>query len=421
MSVKKHHRRVHQFFKRLGPGFITGASDDDPSGIATYAQTGAQFGYGQLWTAFFSTPFMVAMQEMSGRIGLVTGKGLAGVLREHFSRPLLYGSVVLLLIANVINIGADLGAMAASIKLLVGFPFLFWLLVSVAVTVGLEIFVPYRSYARYLKYLTLSLLAYVITGILVTRSWGSVLNATFIPHFSLNRDYLLNIVALLGTTISPYLFFWQANEEVEEEILHGTFRVHSQPKITFEDVRSVGFDTVFGMLFSNIIMFFIILTTASTLGLHGVMHVDSAAAAAEALRPLAGQFTYLLFALGIVGTGLLAVPVLAGSASYAVAETFGWRTGLYRRFRQAHGFYGVIALATVVGLLVNFLPVTPFEMLYYAAVVNGVLAPPLMVVILAIANSKSIMGEYTNSRVSNIFGVVITLLMSAAAILLFLA
>ncbi|PJE76157.1 iron transporter [Candidatus Uhrbacteria bacterium CG10_big_fil_rev_8_21_14_0_10_48_11] len=419
--VKKRHHRIRLLFRRLGPGFITGASDDDPSGIATYAQTGAQFGYGQLWTAFFSTPFMVAMQEMSGRIGLVTGKGLAGVLREHFSRPLLYCSVVILLVANVINIGADLGAMAAALKLIVGLPLLLWLLFFVVLTVSLEIFIPYRRYARYLKYLTLFLLAYIFTGALVTSDWGQVLKAAVTPHISLSREYLLNIVALLGTTISPYLFFWQANEEVEEEVMHRTFRVRSLPKIGQKEVRSIGFDTIVGMLFSNAIMFFIILTAAATLGANGIHQVDSAAQAAEALRPLAGNFTYLLFALGIIGTGLLAIPVLAGSASYAVSETFGWRTGLYRRFRQAHGFYGIIALATVVGLLVNFLPITPFEMLYYTAVLNGVLAPPLMVVILLIANNKDIMGEYTNSFTSNLFGGIVTLVMFAATVLLFTA
>jgi len=409
-----------KFFKKIGPGFITGASDDDPSGIATYSQTGAQFGYTQLWLALFSTPFMVAIQEMCGRIGLVSGRGLAGVLREHFSKPILYSAVGLLLIANVINIGADLGAMASSMKLLVGFSFSVWLVVFVLVTLILEIFVSYKRYSFYLKYLALSLLTYIVTAFIVKQNWGEIIYLTFIPHIVFDKQYVFNIVAILGTTISPYLFFWQANEEVEEEVAHHKLRLNFLPKITSKDIKALKLDTVIGMIFSNLVMFFIIITVASTLGVSGINNIETASDAAEALRPLAGDFTYLLFALGIIGTGLLAVPILAGSASYAVAEALGWKSGLYRKFKQAHGFYGVIALATLVGLFINFSAIPPFKMLYYAAVINGVLAPPLMVVILMITNNKSIMGEYTNSCLSNSMGVIITVLMSVAAILLLL-
>lgn len=411
MSIKK-------FLKTLGPGFITGASDDDPSGIATYAQTGALFGYTQLWTAIFSFPFMTVIQEMCGRIGMVTGKGLAGVIRQHYARPILYGTVLLLLIANTINIGADLGAMAASGQLVVNLPFVLLLLGMTALTLILEIFVSYKIYAKFLKYLALSLFAYIITAFVVIHDWSTVFSATLTPSISLNKEYLLNIVALLGTTISPYLFFWQAGEEVEEEVDKGKLRIMGAgiPRVTTGDIREMRLDTAIGMFFSNVVMWFIIVTTASTLHTHGITNIETADQAALALKPFAGDFAFLLFALGIVGTGLLAVPILAGSASYAVAESFGWREGLYRKFRQAHGFYGVITIATIIGLMINFTSIKPFTLLYYTAVLNGLCAPPLMILILLIGNNKKIMGEHTNSQFSNIFGWLITGVMSLAAV-----
>ncbi len=412
--------KLRDLLRILGPGFITGAADDDPSGIATYSQTGAQFGYSQLWTMPFSFPFMVAMQEMCGRIGMVTGEGLAGVLKKHYSRKVLAAGIFLLLLANAINIGADLGAMAASAQLLVGGSFSAWVVGMTFFTLVLEIFVSYHLYARVLKYFTLSLLAYAITFLMVKQPWGQILAATVIPHISFSRDYLLNVVAIIGTTISPYLFFWQANEEVEEAIdLHKPkVLARRSPRIVVQDLQRMRHDTMAGMFFSNVIAFFIMATAASTLGVHGITDVQTADQAAEALRPLAGEYAFILFAVGIVGTGLLAVPVLAGSASYAIAEAAGWNAGLYKRLRQAHGFYGVITLATVLGVIVNFVGIPPFKMLYYSAVLNGITAPPLMIFILLIANNEQIMGKQRNGLLGNLFGWTITAIMALAAIAL---
>lgn len=412
--------KVKKLLKVLGPGFITGASDDDPSGIGTYAQTGAMFGYNQLWTALFSLPFMTVVQEMCGRIGMVTGTGLAGVLKIHYTRKVLYIAVGILFIANTINIGADLGAMAASAQLILGIPFWVWLLIITAATILLEVFVSYPAYARLLKYLTLSLFAYIVTVFVIKQDWMHILSRTIIPSFTFNKDYLLNIVALLGTTISPYLFFWQADEEVEEEIEHHQLRAMGKgvPRITKRDIREMRLDTIVGMLFSNIVMFFIIVTTASTLGAHGIKDIQTADQAASALRPFAGDFAFLLFALGIIGTGLLAVPILAGSASYAISEAFNLKEGLSKRFTQAHGFYAIIAFATLLGFLINFTSIKPFTLLYYTAILNGIAAPPLLILIMLTANNSKIMGKYTNNRTVNILGWVITGVMSLAALAL---
>lgn len=412
-----------KFFNTLGPGFITGASDDDPSGIATYAQTGALFGYNQLWTALFSFPFMTAIQEMCGRIGMVTGEGLAGVIRKYYVKPLLYIAVLLLLIANTINIGADLGAMAASGQLVLHLPFGAVLFSMTALTLVLEVFVSYNVYAKFLKYLTFSLFAYIITAFVVKQDWINVLRTTFVPSFSFTKDYLFNIVAILGTTISPYLFFWQAGEEVEEEVEKGRLRSMGAgvPRVTKRDIREMRLDTVVGMFFSNLVMWFIIITTASTLSVHNITKIETADQAAQALKPFAGDFAFLLFALGIIGTGLLAVPVLAGSASYALSEAFGWKEGLYRKFTQAHGFYGVITVATIVGLSVNFTPIKPFTLLYYTAVLNGIAAPPLLVMILIIANNRKILGERVNGMWLNVLGIATVMVMSAAVVALLVA
>lgn len=419
--AKKKEKKIGKFgklLKKLGPGFITGASDDDPSGIATYSQTGAQYGYQQLWTALFSYPFMVVIQEMCGRIGLVTGQGLSSVIKNNYSKKTLYVAVMLLLIANTINIGADLGAMAAAAQLLFGFPFVVWLIGMTVITLILEIFVPYPTYAKFLKYLTFSLFAYIIVVFVVKQDWSKIAVSTLIPNISFDKGYLLNIVAILGTTISPYLFFWQADEEVEEEIEKHmiTGMGEQRPKINKNHIKNMRLDTAVGMFFSNMVMFFIIVTCASTLGLEGGIRIETADQAAQALKPFAGDFAYLLFALGIIGTGLLAVPILAGSASYALAEAFNWRAGLSKKLQDAHGFYGVITIATLIGLLVNFTPIKPFEMLYYTAVINGICAPPLIIIILIIANNKEIMGKHTNSRLSNVLGIIIAVVMSGAAI-----
>ena len=410
--------KIKKLFKKLGPGFITGASDDDPSGIAAYSQTGAMFGYSQLWTALFSFPFMTVIQEMCGRIGMVTGKGLAGVIRKHYARQVLTLSVFFLVAANTINIGADLGAMASSGQLILGLPFVILLIGITVLIIILEVFISYKTYARFLKYLTFALFAYIITALIIKQDWSKVLNATFVPSANFSKEYLMNIVAILGTTISPYLFFWQAGEEVEEEVAEKKLYQMGAgvPRVTSIDIRKMRLDTAIGMFFSNLVMWFIILTTASTLNFSGITSIQTANQAALALKPLAGDFAFLLFALGILGTGFLAVPILAGSASYAVTEAFGWKEGLYRKFSQARGFYGVIIAATLIGLLINLTPIEPFQMLYYAAVFNGICAPPLLLLIMLIGNNEKIMGQHTNSKISNILGFTITAVMTLASI-----
>jgi NRAMP (natural resistance-associated macrophage protein)-like metal ion transporter len=415
-------KKIKKLFKTLGPGFITGASDDDPSGIATYSQTGAVFGYSQVWLSLFSFPFMTIVQEICGRIGIVTGKGLAGVIKQYYPKSLLYFAVTLLLVANTVNIGTDLGAMAAAAQLVLGIPFIALLLIMTAITLGLEIFVSYKVYAKYLKYLTLSLFAYVITAFIVKQDYLKIIGSTLIPSFSFNKEYLLNVVAILGTTISPYLFFWQTGEEVEEEVEKGRLQMmgRGSPKVYTRDIKEMRFDTVAGMFLSNVVMFFIIITSAATLNAHGIKDITTASQAASSLKPLAGDFAFILFAIGIIGTGLLAVPVLAGSASYALSETFGWKEGLYRKLTQAHGFYGVITVATIIGLLINFTPIEPFKMLYYAAMLNGIIAPPLIVILLLISNNKKIMGGRTNSLPVNLISIVIALIMGASSFALLL-
>jgi NRAMP (natural resistance-associated macrophage protein)-like metal ion transporter len=420
MKERKRESFLKRIFSSLGPGFITGASDDDPSGITTYAQTGAQFGFSQLWMAPFSFPFMTVIQEMCGRIGLVTGKGLSGVIKQHYSKTVLYVAVTLLFVANTINIGANLGAMAASAQLLVDIPFEYLLFFIALLTLSLEIFVSYPAYARILKYFTLSLFAYVITALVIKQDWNAIIISAIVPTIVWSREYILNIVAILGTTISPYLFFWQADEEVEEEIERHQIKAIGvgKPKIDGGDISTMRMDTIVGMFFSNLVMFFIMITAASTLGVNGIRSIETADQAASALRPIAGDFAFLLFALGIIGTGLLAVPILAGSASYAVSEAMNWKAGLSKKFNQAHCFYCVIMVATLVGMLVNFLPIKPFTMLYYTAILNGLCAPPLLVLIMLIGNNKKILGKYTNSRFSNVMGWFITGLMSIAALVL---
>ncbi len=415
-------KAIRRFLRILGPGLITGASDDDPSTIGTYAQTGAQFGYAQLWATLFTIPFTTVIQEMCGRIGIVTGKGLAGIIRQNYGRALLYFSVFLLFVANTINIGADLGAMAESARLILPLPFVVLLIASAALILLLEVFLSYHTYARFLKYLSLALVAYIVAAFFIKQDWAKIAYSTFIPTVSLSKDYLTNIMAILGTTVSPYLFFWQTGEEVEEEVKKGRIRQMGagNPRVSSSDVREMRLDTTVGMFFSNLVMWFVVITMASTLHAQHQFNVTTADQAALALKPLAGNLAFLLFALGIVGAGLLAVPVMAGSASYGISEAFGWREGLYRKFSQAHGFYAVIAVATAVGVLVNFTSIRPFQMLYYAALLNGIFAPPLMILIMLIGNNKKIMGKYTNSSLSNIVGWFITGVVTAATVALLL-
>jgi NRAMP (natural resistance-associated macrophage protein)-like metal ion transporter len=412
-------KRIRKFFRNLGPGLITGASDNDPSGIVTYSQTGAQFGYKQLWLSVYMYPLLMAVQETCGRIGIVTDKGLAGVIREHFPRSILTTAVVLLLVANTINIGADLGAMAATVQLLIPGNFTLILLIITVTTLMLEIFTSYRLYAKYLKWLAITLFAYVITAVLVRQDWGSVATHLAIPTIQLGQGFLLNIVAILGTSISPYLFFWQAGEEVEEQVLAGRIKrmgMHIPTRRPELDRMKV--DVRAGMILSNAAMFFIVLTLAGTLFSAHTFTINTATQAAQALKPVAGSAAVLIFAIGIIGTGMLAIPVLAGSAAYALAEAFGWREGLYNKFRQAHGFYGVITVATLVGLIVNFVGVDPIRMLYYSAVINGLLAPPLLLLILLVGNDRRVMGRFTNSAYTNTMGWITFLVMLLAAVAL---
>lgn len=421
-------RDASRALRVLGPGLITGASDDDPSGITTYSQVGASFGLGQLWVTLYVLPLMIGVQEMCGRIGLVTNQGIAGVLRRSYPRAVLLAAVVLVLIANTINAGTDLGAMAVSTQLLVpGVPFTALVIAFALLVLGLEIFIPYRYYARVLKWLTLSLLAYVAAGFVVQPDWLSVLRSALVPDVRWDGPFLLLLVAVLGTTISPYLFFWQASEEVEEEVLH--HRHHSPEhdgrrlgKALRLEIKRLRVDTLLGMVASSGTNWFIIITTARTLYGSGVTTITTADQAARALQPLvhtfphAGDLARALFALGIIGTGLLAVPVLAGSAAYGVAEALGWREGLYRTLDQARGFYAVIAAATLAGLLLNFLGVNPIQALVYTAVINGVIAVPLLVVIMAVANNKQVMGEHRNGWLANLVCGFTTLAMGAAAV-----
>jgi NRAMP (natural resistance-associated macrophage protein)-like metal ion transporter len=410
-----------RWLRILGPGLITGAADDDPSGIGTYSQAGAAFGTGLLWMALYMLPLMIAVQEMCGRIGVVTGKGIASIVKTHYSRRALRLSVALLLIANTINIGADLGAMAASTRLLIpGVPYYPLLLVFAIGIIVVEVFVPYQAYARVLKVLALALLAYIVTGIVIHPQWGPLLVATLIPQIQFTPAYLALVVALLGTTISPYLFFWQASEEVEETELQQAnepkVEAIRKPAALLQKLKDLRLDTVLGMLASEVTTWFIIMTASSTLHAHGITNIQTADQAAAALQPLAGRFAETLFAVGIVGTGLLAVPVLAGSAAYGVAEAFGWPEGLGQRAANARGFYGVIAVATLIGLLLNFVGVNPITALVYTAIINGVVAVPLLVLILLVANNRDIMGAYTNSRLSNTIGVLTAAFMGVAAI-----
>ena len=384
---------------RLGPGLITGAADDDPSGIATYSQVGAGFGYAILWTAFFTFPLMVGIQTVSARIGRVTGHGLAANIRRHYPAWLLYGIVGLLLVANTINIAADIGAMGAALKLLIGGSAHWYAIAFGTVSAVLQVFVPFPRYAPVLKMLTLALLAYVATVFVVKVPWGEVLYETIMPSLSLKANYVLAVVAVFGTTISPYLFFWQASQEVEEQrAAAGEEPLIAAPEQAREQLQRIKVDTYIGMGFSNLVAFFIMLTAAVTLHAHGVTDIQTSAQAAQALRPLAGEFAFALFSAGIVGTGLLAVPILAGSAAYAVAEAFDWRMGLGLRLLQARGFYAIVIVATILGVALNFTSIDPIKALFWSAVTNGVIAVPIMVVMMLMAMRADIMGPFVISR-----------------------
>lgn len=407
------------WWKHFGPGLITGAADDDPSGIGTYSVTGAQFGYLLLWLIPVCVPLMIAVQEMCGRVGVVTGKGLAAVIKQHYSKWLLYGSVFLLIAANVTNIYADLNVMAASAQMLFHGSFVLWLTSLTIVIIALQILVPYRNYVKILKWLCLALFAYVVVALMpaVHNNWGQIGRHLVVPTWSWKPDFILTVVGFLGTTISPYLFFWQAGEEVEEEIVEGKAVApgHRTVRASAEDIRALRNDTIVGMVASQAVTFFIVICTAATLHAKGSTDINTAQDAARALLPL-GAAAYWLFTLGILGTGLLAIPTLAGSAAYAISETFGWRYGLYRRFKRAKAFYLTIAAAIVAGYLLNFVhAISPVKALLYSAALNGVVAPPLIVILLLICNNRKIVGRRSNGPVSNILGWLTVALMGAAA------
>ena len=404
----------------MGPGLITGASDDDPSGIATYSQAGAQYGYDLGWTLLLTFPLMAAIQQVAAWLGRVTGRGLAGNLRRHVPAPVLLALVGLMVVANVINIAADLGAMAAALQLLVGGPLLPYVAAFAVVTVLLEVFVRYSRYVSVLKWLTLSLFAYVATALVSGVAWREVATHLAVPHIQWTGAYLTVIVAVLGTTISPYLFFWQAEQEVEDtQERTGSRPLLRAPEQAPHELQRIRLDTYAGMALSNLIALCIVLTTAATLHAHGVTDIETSAQAAEALRPIAGRFAFVVFAAGIIGTGLLALPVLAGSAAYAVGEALGWHVGLARRPGRARAFYALIAAATAVGALLNVVRLDPVKALFWSAVVNGVVAAPIMAAMMILACRPAVMGQFTLGRTLQWFGWTATAVMAAAAAAMF--
>ena len=464
-SLSKPRKTIMQVLGSLGPGLITGASDDDPSGIATYSQAGAKFGFGMLWMVLFQYPMMIVVQEMCARIGLVTGGGLAAVIRKKYTGKIVLPIVSLLLFANTINIGADIGAMAASIRLIFpGFPAIAATLAFAVFIIAAEIFIPYRKYSKVLRYLTLSLFAYIITAVIVGGNWIQIATASFVPHIEFNSQFAMMFVAIFGTTISPYLFFWQASEEAEEDVAKHKIKevggsisatksdktknnsshsatpnnehesdvdnqnnnISKKPKISKTELMLMRSDVAIGMGFSLSIMWAIIVTTAGSLHVNGITDIQTADQAAKALQPLAKSFPYAgemaktIFGLGIIGSGLITVPVLAGSSGYALSDVFGWREGLSKKFRQAKGFYLIIAASTLVGLWINFANIDPIRALVYTAVINGIIAAPILYIIMRAANDKNILGNKVNGRISNIIGWLTFTMMSVSVVIMFL-
>jgi len=411
--------RVRRFFAELGPGLITGAADDDPSGIATYSVAGAAFGFAQLWTVFFSIPLMIAVQLMCARLGLVAGEGLAAAIRRRYPRWVLWGACALLAVSNTVNIGADLGGMAAAMEMMTGATALLWLPVFAALIVVLLIWSSYRHIARVFKWLTLVLFAYVAAAILAHPRWSEVVGATFLPHLELSTNYLATFVAILGTTISPYLFFWQAAQEVEVERAQGRRSAKARRGATEKELRAARTDVITGMAFAGVVMYFIIVATGATLFESGHRDIETARQAAEALRPVAGNGAYLLFTVGLLGTGMLGVPALAGSAAYAIAEAMHWRGSLDDRPRVAPKFYGVLAAAVVIGMILNYTGANAVKMLFWAAVVNGALSSPLIVLVTLLTSDKRVMGECANSRLLRALGWITAVVMFVATVAMF--
>jgi NRAMP (natural resistance-associated macrophage protein)-like metal ion transporter len=423
--MSKH--RLKKLSKIFGPGIVTGASDDDPSGIATYTQAGAQYGTGVLWFSLFLYPLMATVQEMCGRIGLLTGSGLAGVIKKKYSKKTVLPIITLLLVANTINIGADIGAMSASVNLIFpGFPILLVTLLFTATIILSEILIPYQKYVRILKYLTLSLLAYFVTALIIGENWQEVFTASIIPHIEFTPAFSMMFVALFGTTISPYLFFWQTSEEAEEDVAKNKIKEigEGKPHITKREIKMMRIDVMVGMGFSQMIMWFIIMTAAGTLHTNGITDIITADQAAKALEPLvqtfpnSGQIAKTIFALGVIGTGMLAIPILSGSSAYALSEGFGWKQGLSKKFKEAKSFYLIISSSTGVGLWINFMGLDPIRALFYTAIINGIIAVPLLIAIIKVANDKKILHTHTNRRLSNVLGWVTVAIMGFSIIIM---
>ena len=412
---------VRRFVGMLGPGLVTGASDDDPSGIGTYSIAGASLGFATLWTAVVTLPLMAVVQYLCAKIALVSGRGLAGVLRLHYPRKVLYPAIACLVVANTINAGTDIAAIAAAINLLVPVPISALILPIALLIVALQAWGTYRLIANIFKWLTLSLFAYIAAAFLARPDWGEVLRATLVPTIRFDRDYLTTLVAILGTTISPYLFFWQASQQIEEEIAEGKDTIAQRRGATDDGLNRAKWDTAVGMVFCNLVFYFVILACAATLHASGKTDIQSAADAAEALRPLVGNAATILFAIGLIGAGFLAVPVLTGASAYAVAETFGWKYGLDHRPPHAWRFYTVIAVSTLVGVMIDFAGINPSRALFWTAVINGVLAPPLLVLVMLVSGNRRVMGDRANGGFATFAGWTATAVMSLAAIGMFLS
>ena len=406
-----------QYIEKLGPGLITGAADDDPSGIATYSQTGAQYGTSLIWLAAWTFPLMAIIQEMCARIALVTGKGLAANIKHSYSKKILYVCTVLLFAANTLNIGADLGAMAKGFQLIIpSIPFFLLVIGFGSLGLILQIFIPYQKYSKYLKWLVISLFSYIITGLIIHMNWSTLLKDLVIPNITFSKTQILLITGILGTTISPYLFFWQTSQEVEEEIREGKTTAHLRRGTNSLEIKEMRKDVWTGMFLSNLVMFFIIAVCASVLFKNGITNIATANDAALALAPFAGKWATTLFAIGIIGTGMLAIPVLAGSASYAISESFGWKEGLYRKLKEARAFYGIITISIIIGIIINFVGIDPIKALIYSAIGNGIVAPIILIFIVHISGSHKIMGHYKNSKLTNIIGWITTILMGITAV-----
>lgn len=428
-KAQRHYGKFGRFVRVLGPGVVTGAADDDPSGIATYSQAGAVYGYKLLWLFPIMFPLLLAVQESCARIGAVTGDGLATILKKHYSRRVLFAAVALVVVANTVNIGSDLAAMAATVQLFTpDTPFVGLAIFFAIVCVALQIFVPYKTYAKLLKWLAIALFAYPVTAFIVGQPWGQVFTSTFVPNIHWDKDVIYIMVGILGTTISPYLFFWNTSEVVEDEVETGRIKASSgtgTPRISKSFIRKIRLDNIAGMSLASISAWFIVIACASTLHVNGITEIQNANDAAAALEPLVQGFPYsgliakLLFSIGIIGIGLLAVPVLAGSSSYAISEALGLKEGLYRKFSKAHGFYLIIALATLAGLAINFLHIDPIQALIFTAVFNAIASVPLLWMIYKVGNNKSVMGEYKNGPISNIGVMAAFILMAIATLVLF--